>query len=231
MKYDCLVYIYHSLKRTWHLPESLHERKLLFHQILTGGAAQVQDPIPSNSNNLPSKGLCHFNPQKIKAQQGRLTHQYQGGCLTSWPSWFDGVSLSYAQKSWKIRAGPGIPPTPRNGESRGARDAFSHWILRYVSKMPTKIETCVGDWKIWETTLLKKGNCTISKLTTASERMAHESPQKVSQQFIWWLSKHPWRSFCKTDQDVINRWHVKRRPHDREIPNGTDFMLQSPNWQ
>ena len=99
------------------------------------------------------------------------------------------------------------------------------------TKMPTKIETCVGDWKIWETTLLKKGNCTISKLTTASERMAHESPQKVSQQFIWWLSKHPWRSFCKADQDVINRWHVKRRPNDREISNGKDFMLQSPNWQ
>ena len=59
--------------------------------------------------------------------------------------------------------------------------------------------------------------------------MAHESPQKVSQQFIWWLSKHPWRSFCKTDQDV--RWHVKRRPNDREISNGKDFMRQSPNWQ
>ena len=61
--------------------------------------------------------------------------------------------------------------------------------------------------------------------------MAHESPQKVSQQFIWWLSKHPWRSFCKADQDVINRWHVKRRPNDREMSNGKDFMLQSPNWQ
>ena len=61
--------------------------------------------------------------------------------------------------------------------------------------------------------------------------MAHESPQKVSQQFIWWLSKHPWRSFCKKDQDLIKRWHVKRKPNATEISNGKDFMLQSPNWQ
>ena len=61
--------------------------------------------------------------------------------------------------------------------------------------------------------------------------MAHESPQKVSQQFIWWLSEHPWRSFCKKDEDLINRLHVKRKPNDTEISNGKDFMLQSPNWQ
>ena len=84
----------------------------------------------------------------------------------------------------------------------------------------------------WQRNIKRQGfHATISKLATASERMAHESPQKVSQQFIWWLSKHPWRSFCKKDQDLINRLHVKRKPNDTEISNGKDFMLQSPNWQ
>ena len=90
------------------------------------------------------------------------------------------------------------------------------WNSQICLQMPTKIETSVGDWQIWETTLLKKGNSTISKLTTASERMAHESPQKVSQQFIWWLSKHPWRSFCKKDQERINRLHVKENPRTQK---------------
>ena len=71
------------------------------------------------------------------------------------------------------------------------------------------------------------------KLQTDNSLRANGSriSAKVSQQFIWWLSKHPWRSFCKTDQDVINRLRVKRRPNDREISNGKDFMLQAPNWQ